>query len=349
MREKRSASWRGKLAALGASTIVAAGFALPSNAADPTPTTPINHVIVIFQENITFDHYFATYPAATNPAGEPAFTAADNTPVPNGLMSAGLLAPTNPNLKQPFRLDRSEAYTCSQDHNYTDEQKSVDGGLMDMFVQSTAHLGLGCRTDGSTVMGYFDGNTVTALWNYAQNYAMSDDSFDTTFGPSTVGAVNLISGQNANAHMALSFAAGQVATYTPVTITGDPDPALDDCGQDKGGTVTGKGTAELEGKNVGNLLEASGVSWGWFQGGFAPTTPAVINSDGSTFSPAVCASAHPGHPGVPNPSALDGNPGGTDIHGAVADYSAHHEPFMYYPSNSESASSAACFSQRNRP
>ncbi len=44
-------------------------------------------------------------------------------------------------------------------------------------------------------MGYYDGNTVTAMWNYAQNFAMSDNSFGTTFGPSTPGALNLVSGQ----------------------------------------------------------------------------------------------------------------------------------------------------------
>ena len=36
-------------------------------------TTPIKHVVVIFQENVSFDHYFATYPHAANPAGEPQF------------------------------------------------------------------------------------------------------------------------------------------------------------------------------------------------------------------------------------------------------------------------------------
>ena len=41
-------------------------------------------------------------------------------------------------------------------------------------------------------MGYYDGNTVTALWNYAQHFAMSDNSYSTTFGPSTPGALNLI-------------------------------------------------------------------------------------------------------------------------------------------------------------
>ncbi len=52
-------------------------------------------------------------------------------------------------------------------------------------------------------MDYYDGNTVTGLWNYAQNYAMSDNNYDTEFGPSTPGALNLISG-NTGAGYAVS-------------------------------------------------------------------------------------------------------------------------------------------------
>ena len=50
-------------------------------------------------------------------------------------------------------------------------------------------------------MNYYDGNTVTALWNYAQRYAMSDNSYGTTFGPSAPGAINLVSGDTGGVDM----------------------------------------------------------------------------------------------------------------------------------------------------
>ena len=56
---------------------------------------------------------------------------------------------------------------------------------MDRFVEYTSSEEPGCER--RLVMGYFDGNTVTALWNYAQHYAMSDNSFGTGFGPSDAG------------------------------------------------------------------------------------------------------------------------------------------------------------------
>src|SRR5438552_1132189 len=79
--------------------------------------TPIKHLVVIYQENVSFDHYFATYPHAQNRPGEPRFAAPYPTPRVNGL-SARLLT-HNPNLRQPFRLDRKQALPCDMNHGYT--------------------------------------------------------------------------------------------------------------------------------------------------------------------------------------------------------------------------------------
>ena len=259
--------------------------------ANPATATAIKHLVVIFQENVSFDHYFGTYPDAANPAGEPAFEPAHDTPTVNGL-NDGLLN-DNPNSANPTRLDRSQAITCDQDHGYTDEQKAFDHGLMDKFVQSAA--GGGC-TDKSIVMDYYDGNTVTAMWNYAQHFAMNDNSFGTGFGPSTPGALNLISGQTHGATP--STVAGNVSNGT---VIGDPRPALDDCSPTTGTLI------QMSGTNVGDLLNAHDLTWGWFQGGFRPSS--------TNNGKAVCSTAH------------------TNVGGAtVTDYIPHHEPFQYFQS-----------------
>src|SRR5579862_1185195 len=242
-----------------AAAAVAAGFAATTHASqqdDGSTATPIKHVVVIFQENVSFDHYFATYPIATNPAGEPAFDAKPDTPSVNGL-NESLLAPNNPNSVQPFRLDRSQFETSDQDHSYTDEQKAFDGGLMDKFVESVGRGSGPNGEPGGQVMGYYDGNTVTAMWNYAQNFAMSDNSFSTTFGPSTPGAVNLVSGQTHG------FSTTSTAVSATGTAFGDADPTGDICSH--GSTIT---VVDPNDKNIGDLLNAKNVTWGWFEGGF---------------------------------------------------------------------------------
>src|SRR6266540_4218824 len=85
-------------------------------------TTPIKHLVVIFQENVSFDHYFGTYPNAANPSGEPRFTAARGAPSVNGLTDD--LLNDNPNTANPQRLDRSEPLTCDQGHGYKQEQQA---------------------------------------------------------------------------------------------------------------------------------------------------------------------------------------------------------------------------------
>jgi phospholipase C len=238
--------------------------------------TPIKHLVVIFDENNSFDHYFGTYPYATNPvgAGEPPFYAAPDTPPVNGLL--GPLTPSNLNEFAPFRLDRSMAVTCDNDNHYTDEQKAYDAGLLDKFVQDTSNNAAGC-TPG-LAMGYYDGNTVTALWNYAQHYAMSDNFYDTEFGTTVMGHLNLISGLTHQTSPTQSVK-GKIANGS---IIANVDPVMDDCAS---GTEV-----QMTSLNVGDLLNNKGITWGWFYGDFAPTVPVS-----ATNASAQCSSEYDSH------------------------------------------------------
>src|SRR5438309_8532221 len=282
---------------------------------DSETKTPIKHVIVIFQENVSFDHYFGTYPHAFNLPGETPFHAKEGTPEGNTLLSSGLLT-NNPNKANPFRIPPSVPVTCDEDHNYGDEQAGADGGLMATFVEK-----LSCNDavlGPASTMGYYDGNTVTAMWNYAQNFAMSDNSWGTTFGPSTPGALNLVAGNTfpgtlfpTRPNGSPASASGNIANAaTTGAVIGDPRPLLDDCAASnpKFQTVN---QITVSGKNVGDLLNAKGITWGWFQGGFAPTG---VDPQGR----AVCSQHHSGL-------------AGDDAVVNAGDYIPHHEPFMYYP------------------
>jgi phospholipase C len=314
-----AAALAGSGVALATSGTAAAAPALSVANNSSNTTTPIKHVVVIFDENISFDHYFATYPNAKNTDGT-AFRALPGTPKADNLANAHLLV-NNPNTYQPARLTPAQALTCDQNHNYLPEQKAADGGKNDLFVLNTnVDNCTGLYTQPGLVMDYYDGNTVTAMWNYAQYFAMNDNSYDSTFGPSTPGALNLISGQTHGAIAVTSVTGAQTSdSYAVVspdattgvgTIINDPDPAFDDC-SDKNHTSTNN-LAVMQGKNIGDLLNAKGVTWGWFQGGFKPTT---AYAGAGTY--AVCGASH-------------NNIGGAN----VVDYSPHHSPFEYYQSTS---------------
>src|SRR5579863_3682842 len=214
------------------------------NPPDADGTPRIKYLIVLFQENNSFDHYFGTYPAALNPQGEPQFHADPTTPRINGLQGPLLFG--NQNGAAPFRLDRSQAVTCGNTNDYTAEQLAFDHGLADKFLQFTSATGSGCTPN--LAMGYYDGNTVTALWNYAQHFAMSDRAYTNTYGPSTPGALEVVSGQTDGVELVES---SKNYYYIPdgqggLTLIDDVDPAFDRCS-------TGDEVMML-GKNIGDLL-----------------------------------------------------------------------------------------------
>ncbi|HZR84187.1 MAG TPA: alkaline phosphatase family protein [Candidatus Binatia bacterium] len=316
--------WRGALACALA-TAAAAGCSDSDRSAQD-----VEHLVVIYQENKSFDVYFGIYPSAANPPGQPVFRAKPDTPRVNGLTD--MLLFDNPNEANPFRIDRTQSYTCDQSHDYTTEQQSRNGGAMDRFVQFDAEPPTNprqfCTETASgqwdTLMGYFDGNTVTALWNYAQHFVIGDDFFASNFGESTRGALNLavgstygvVCGESGHVYGDVPECGGPVDSTTIAaptngnvgTLNVDTDPYWDVCGG-------GYGLAAFTGRNVGDLLNDAGVTWGWFQGGF------TLDASGQ------CTSSHP----------LEAYDRATGVDPATdplrfVDYVPHHNPFQYFAS-----------------
>ncbi|MGA8170771.1 MAG: alkaline phosphatase family protein [Methylocystis sp.] len=304
--------------------------------------TPIKHLVVIFQENVSFDHYFGAYPTALNDAGETRFAVLETTPIsvnnlltpldvnngfaplegvdligknPNGPLGSGA-AINGSDASNPFRLSPMKARTSSQDHEDLAEQLADDDGKMDAFPSSTGRGDASKGFGKNIVMGYYDGNTVTALWNYARRFAMNDNSWTTTFGPSTPGALNLISGQTNGVDATRNVVDGSGKLLHPrnetpdgngnYTVIGDADPLLDICSRSSADQVT------MHGPNIGDLLNAKDISWGSFMGGFDLTATNPNGTSGCQRSSATRA------PGASQAATLD--------------YIPHHAWFQYYAS-----------------
>ena len=337
------------LAGVSVAALAGAAFspiASPAAATAASTTTPIKHVVVIFQENVSFDHYFATYPIAANTDGTP-YAHMGATPQVDTLKNAGLLT-NNPNSAQPARLGGiAQQVTCDQDHDYRPEQMAYNGGLMNKFVENTSVDACAPQpplfSRPGLVMDYYDGNSVTAEWNYANRFAMSDNAFSDVFGPSTPGALSLVSGQThgfktylnsptastdpASAVTATASADGSDVSAPDAsgigTVENDPQPAFDDCS-----TRNRVGSTDPANKNVGDLLSAAGITWGFFQGGFKPTTAYA-----GVGTKAVCAAVHNVGDvlGGTGKAASGTTPTATQF-GTKGDYIPHHEPFQYYAS-----------------
>ncbi len=138
---------------------------------------------------------------------------------------------------------------------------------------------------------------------------MSDHSFGTNFGPSTDGALNLISGQLNGVVQNLNGTGSVIDDGNGgLTLISDADPLGDVCS-----TTTGE-VLQMGGTNVGDMLNAANVTWGFFEGGFDLTQ---TNSNGTTG----CART--------TKSAITAT--------TKADYIPHHQPFQYYKSTANPA------------
>jgi len=226
--------------------------------------SPIKHTIVLYQENISFDHYFGTYGHGSN--GIPAGTTLTHT---NGSLTWGPYAPTQ-------LSGTTQSRTCDVDHNYSDMVRMVDGGKMDQFLQfGNDKTVTNPSSSSSTTCPAFEtvtppGSGVTALanayytgtagdpnaplqnyWRLASQYTLADNFFQGVYGPSTPGAQWLVAATN--------------------NTSGDPNPIGDVC-DDYPASISPQDIP-----NLGQEASAAGTSWAWFQGGFGTCTPTNVN------------------------------------------------------------------------
>lgn len=138
---------------------------VPSSA----PASPIKHIIIIVEENHTFDNYFGTYPGA------------------NGLN--GYSAQPDPATGATVRPFHLPGVTLTQDlcHTWECAHKAYDNGKMDGFVAAAGT---------NLTMGYFDYNQIPYYWDYASQYVLLDNFYSSVMTASLPNHLYLVAGQS---------------------------------------------------------------------------------------------------------------------------------------------------------
>lgn len=237
--------------------------------------SPVKHTIILYQENISFDHYFGTYGNGSNgiPAGS-------SQTYSNGSQTWGPFTPTKLN-------GTTQNKTCDVDHGYTDMIKMANQGAMNLYLElgndkilnnpsnNTAAScpkfetvpapGAGVQALANAYYSGSAGDPTAPLQNYwqlASRYTLADNFFSAMYGPSTPGAEWLVAATSNTVH--------------------DPNPIGDTC-NDYPASISPQSIP-----NLGQEASAAGISWGWFQGGFGtcvPGTPVVTNGYSAHHDP----------------------------------------------------------------
>jgi phospholipase C len=204
----------------------------------------IKHIIIILQENRSFDHYFGTYPGVAGiPTQDGQFTVCVPDPVRNTCVA-------------PFH-DRNDV-NGGGPHGATNAVADVDGGKMDGFIDQAEKASKGCSDPNNPVcsnsatpdvMGYHDEREIPNYWAYARHFVLQDHMFEP------------------NASWSLPEHLFQVSEWSAhCTKHDDPSScvnALQNPGNPPG--FNGAKTAPIYAwTDLTYLLHRAGVSWGYY-------------------------------------------------------------------------------------
>jgi phospholipase C len=165
------------LAVVGAVAVGTAAIPTHSRGVKPDPINPsihkIRHIVIIMQENRSFDNYFGTYPGA------------DGIPMKNGVPTVCVPDPKKGGCQRPYH-DTSDVDSGGP-HNQKAAEADIAGGKMDGFVAQAESASTICAdptnpacTAGSTVdvMGYHTAQEIPNYWAYAHNFVLQDHMFE---------------------------------------------------------------------------------------------------------------------------------------------------------------------------
>jgi phospholipase C len=212
-----------------AAAVAALSMSLPTQAAPARPQTAgihkIKHVIVIMQENRSFDSYFGTFPGADG--------------IPKGVCVPD---PLHHTCIRPF-VDHNDS-SSGGPHQDANSIADVNGGKMNGFVgqaEIKCKAGAACPTD---VMGYHVGSDIPNYWAYAQNFALDDHFFESDHSWSLPSHLQMVSAWSANCS----------SPSNPMSCTGTDQPK----------NRTAANPRPFAWTDLTWLLHMYGVSWGYY-------------------------------------------------------------------------------------
>ena len=221
----------------------------------------VKYVFVLFQENISFDQHFGTFPGANGLFSKPAAaTPGFVQPIVNTDGTTGTIS--------PFLIPQSvtdvngktvaiyPADTDSVDHSHVGIDNSLDVDANNVAhndryalneeglttnasgqvvsratgLAATANPTLAQKQKGELVMGHLDCDTIPFLWQYADRFTLLDNFHQTTIGPSTPNAIAMIAGQSGETQWALHPGEGSNNTASPTVSKSGGEPVVSDPG-----------------------------------------------------------------------------------------------------------------------
>jgi len=252
-----------------------------AQAAGPDGLKKIDHIVVVYMENRSFDNLYGLFPGANGLSkADGASLQVDKDGKPYQSLPAVMDTSKKPAAaderfpmdmpNKPFDIGKYvslDEKTGDMVHRFYQEQQQIDGGKMDKFAAFTDAGGL--------VMGYYDASK-TELWGYAQKYTLADNFFHAAFGGSFLNHIYLVcvcapKYPNAPTDMVAQLdGSGMLAKDGAVTPDGYAVNTIQTSYQPHSAKITdpAKLLPPQDGVTIGDRLSEKGVSWAWYSGGW---------------------------------------------------------------------------------